>query len=55
MIQWIVSNFPVILGVLLGISEALGLLFPSESGFGGILAGIIKFLKSVGAKDPGAK
>lgn len=48
---WLIDHLMPIVGVLLGISEALAVAFPSESGFGGILAGFIKFLKAIGAKD----
>lgn len=54
LIGWLSSHLVVILGVLLAISEALAVLFPADSGFGGILAGLIKFLKGFGAKEPGA-
>ena len=50
--SWFAANWSIIASVLLGISEALGLVFPSSSGFGGILAGIIKFLSGVGIKPP---
>jgi hypothetical protein len=51
-VAWIVANWGMVATVLLGISEALALAFPSSSGFGGIIAGIISFLKGLGAKPP---
>lgn len=53
--QWLTTNLPLILGVLLAISEGLSLLFPASTGAGGILAGIVKVLKALGAKEPGAQ
>lgn len=44
-----------VLSVVLGLSEVLAvaqvLLFPNNAGFGGIVAGIIKFLKGLGVSD----
>lgn len=51
-IAWIVANWATIATVLLGVSEALALVFPPTSGFGGILAGLIKWIKGLGVKDP---
>lgn len=51
-IAWLVANWGIIATVLLGISEALAVIFPSSTGAGGIIAGIISFLKSLGAKPP---
>lgn len=51
-IAWLMANWGMIAAILLGVSEALALAFPATTGFGGILAGIIKFLKGLGAKDP---
>lgn len=50
--SWLMANWGMIATVLLGLSEALALMFPASTGFGGILAGVIKFLKGLGAKDP---
>lgn len=52
LISWLVSHAVVILSVLLGISEALALIFPPQSGVAGFLQAAIKFLKSLGAKEP---
>lgn len=54
-VSWLMSHWDVISTVLLSLSEALALLFPSENGFGGILAGIIKSLRGMGAKDTSGK
>lgn len=51
-ISWLSANYGVIASVLLGVSECLALLFPSSSGFGGILAGVIKFLKGLNVQPP---
>jgi hypothetical protein len=51
-IAWLMANWGMIATVLLGISEALAVVFPSSTGFGGILAGIIKFLQGLGAQPP---
>lgn len=52
----ILNNLPMILTVLLVVSEALAsicqLAFPDNKGIGGILAGAIKVLQTMGAKDP---
>lgn len=53
-VQWLVANYGMIATVLLGISESLALIFPSPSGFGGILASLIGFLKKIGTKPPSA-
>lgn len=50
--QWLVANYGMIATVLLGISESLALIFPSPSGFGGILAAIKGFLIRIGTKPP---
>lgn len=55
MIAWMTANWGMLAAVALGISESLALLFPSQSGFGGLLAGMIKFLKMFGIKDPMGK
>jgi hypothetical protein len=47
MFEWLRENEALILSSLLGLSEVLALFFPSESGFGGILAGAIKVLKKL--------
>jgi hypothetical protein len=54
-ISWMMGHSAIEMAVLLGISEALALVFPSDSGFGGMLAGLIKALKGLGAKEPGAQ
>ena len=46
---WLVDHWPAIVAALLAVSEGLAVLFPSQSGFGGILAGIVKVLKALGA------
>jgi len=51
MIAWIMAHMDLIVAVLLGLSETLALVFPSETGFGGILAGAVKFLKGIAAKQ----
>jgi hypothetical protein len=51
-IAWLMANWGMIATILLGVSEALALAFPASSGFGGIVAGIVKFLKGLGVKDP---
>ena len=53
MLAYLMDHATLILSCLLGFSEALALLFPSSSGFGGILAGLIKILKGAGIKEPG--
>jgi len=53
-ISWLVANWGMIASVLLGVSESLALAFPSSTGFGGILAGVIKFVKGLGVKPPTA-
>ena len=55
MLQWIIEHYGLMLSVMLGLSEALALIFPASTGFGGILAGLIKLLKSVGTKDSNAQ
>jgi hypothetical protein len=49
---WISTNWALIATVLLGVSESLSIVFPSTTGFGGILAGLIKFLQGLGTKPP---
>jgi len=39
---WFNAHSAAILGSLLAVSEGLSLIFPSSSGFGGILAAIVK-------------
>lgn len=51
-LTWFGANWGLVASVLLGVSESLSLAFPSESGFGGILSGVIKGLKSIGTKPP---
>lgn len=51
-ISWISANWAMIASILLGISECLSLAFPSTTGFGGILAGIVKFIKGLNVKPP---
>lgn len=48
--QWIIDHYSILTTILLGVSEILSLIFPPESGVGGILAGIIKALKKAGVK-----
>ena len=50
---WLTEHASLILSVALGLSEVLALVFPADSGFGGILAGLIKLLKKV-KQDPAA-
>lgn len=45
--QFISEHLVLILSVLLGLSEVLGLLFPSA---GGVLAVVVSVLKALGAK-----
>lgn len=52
--QWLVAHAALVLSILLGLSETLALVFPSSTGFGGVLAAIVKGLKALGAKDPQA-
>ena len=52
LVAWFEANWGVIATILLGISESLALIFPATSGFGGILASIIGFLKNIGTKPP---
>jgi hypothetical protein len=47
---WFLAHYGMIASVLLGVSESLAVAFPSSTGFGGIIAGLIKFLQSLGAK-----
>lgn len=51
---WLMTNWGLVASVLLGVSESLSLIFPSQNGFGGIVSGIVKALQSIGAKAPGA-
>lgn len=50
---WLTEHLPIVLSILLGLSEGLALAFPSTTGFGGVLAGVVKALKGLGAKAPG--
>lgn len=52
LIAWLEANWGLIASVLLGISESLALIFPASSGFGGIIASAIGFLKKIGAQQP---
>lgn len=54
LIAWLSLHWAVIASVLLGVSEALAVVFPSSTGFGGMIAGLIKILKSFGAQAPPA-
>lgn len=54
MLSWLIAHEELVLAVLLGVSELLALLFPASSGFGGIVAGMVKVLKKLGAKKPEA-
>jgi hypothetical protein len=53
---WLSANLPVLLTVLLVLSEAVAavsqLLWPANKGLSGIVAGIIKLLQTFGAKAP---
>jgi hypothetical protein len=49
---WFETNWGLVATILLGVSESLSLLFPSTTGFGGILASLIGFLKTIGTKPP---
>lgn len=48
--QWMIDHYSLLATILLGISEVLSLIFPPQSGVGGILAAIIKVLKQAGVK-----
>lgn len=45
LINFLIDHKDIIGGAVLAISELLALIFPSDKGFGGIVAGLIKFLK----------
>lgn len=45
LIEFLVANKDLIGAALLAISELLAVLFPSSTGFGGIIAGVVKLLK----------
>lgn len=49
--QWLGQHLVVVLSSLLAVSELLAVWFPS---IGGIMAGVIKGLKALGAKEPGS-
>lgn len=49
--QWLSANYGLVASALLIVSEGLALVFPATSGFGGVIAGVIKGLKSFGVKD----
>lgn len=55
--QWIIDHFALILSAILVLSESAAaivqLLFPDNKGVSGVIAGIIKFLQGIGAKEPG--
>lgn len=53
MLAFLIAHESLILMILLAVSEVLAVIFPADSGFGGIVAGAVKLLKSVGAKEPG--
>lgn len=48
---WLTANWAFIATILLGISEMLSLIPALKSN--GIVQGVINFLKSIGAKEPG--
>ena len=50
--NWLMNNWGMIATVLLGVSESMAVAFPSSTKAGGIIAGIVKFLKQLGTKDP---
>lgn len=53
MVAWLLEHSSAILGVLLGLSELVGVvLVLFGKGVPGILAGIIQVLKTLGAKKP---
>lgn len=53
--QWLSEHYDLIFKIALAFSEFLAvlclLLFPDNKGVSGIIAGIIKFLKSIVSKD----
>lgn len=53
--QWLIDHLGVFMTGLLVISEALAavfqILFPENKGVSGFLAGLIKLLQALGAKD----
>ncbi len=55
-IAFFVNHHDVMLALLLVASEGLALgvqlLFPDNKGVGGVLAGLVKALKALGAKKP---
>lgn len=59
MIQSLINNFPIVLAIAYGvISEGMAVIqilkYPTNSGVGGVLAGILKVLLQLGAKPPGS-
>lgn len=51
-IGWLAQNWGTIASALLLVSEGLAMVFPATTGFGGILAGIIKFTKGLKVQPP---
>lgn len=56
MIATLLAHLPLLLSALLLVSECAAavvqLLFPDNKGVSGVIAGIIKALQALGAKDP---
>lgn len=54
--SWLMDHLSVLMTCLLVVSEALAavfqILFPDNKGVSGFLAGLIKLLQALGAKDP---
>lgn len=51
-IGWLAKNWGSIASALLLVSEGLAMMFPASTGFGGILAGLIKFIKGLNVQSP---
>lgn len=56
MMVWLMGHMSLLMSCALLLSESVAavvqLLFPENKGVSGMLAGVIKFLQSLGAKDP---
>lgn len=54
--DWIIANLPIALAIATGIlSEALSVIqqlkYPTNSGVGGVISGLLKILKTFGSKS----